>query len=541
MYLFFQIFFTPMTSPIRCLVFLFTLPRVIQTLHVLFYILLLGKSHIDFTDSLIESLVENGHTVDLIIARMNSHVKSNGTNMVTRKYTYGFQEESPWNKAPHLLNPFKGRERTWNEHTYYMDIVTDLCEIGLSDAGLHAFISSQKYDIGIATEYENCGVALMKYYKIPSIVSVSSLPILDRQSLAAGMPNSPAVTQAIFEAEDLTTYWGKFRNFLNWAHITLIINPYCEKHQSEVIKKHLGENFDTSNLIESLDLAFVNSNELIETPRVSSHKIKYIGGINLKKSKDRLDEEVEKVITQKPIGNGIVVFCFGTQVPSSLFPIEVRRAFAQAFRHFPDFTFVWKYEMQDGDEQIFANTTNLRLLKWLPQTDLLNDARTKAFISHVGLNSYLESSYAGVPILAVPLFADQPHNAFSGMSIGTTYMLDKTRLTTPNIVKGLEAVLYDSSYTLNAKRISKMLHERPNPPKKIFVEWIEFASRNPLLHRNLNLIGQNMSVFEYYCLDIISFCILLLSIVISVFYLGTGWVSRMGRRVFGILKKRKVE
>lgn len=97
------------------------------------------------------------------------------------------------------------------------------------------------------------------------------------------------------------------------------------------------------------------------------------------------------------------------------------------------------------------------------------------------------------------------------------------------------------SYTLNAKRISKMLHERPNPPKKIFVEWIEFASRNPLLHRNLNLIGQNMSVFEYYCLDIISFCILLLSIVISVFYLGTGWVSRMGRRVFGILKKRKVE
>lgn len=70
--------------------------------------------------------------------------------------------------------------------------------VGLSDAGLHAFISSQKYDIGIATEYENCGVALMKYYKIPSIVSVSSLPILDRQSLAAGMPNSPAVTQGKF-------------------------------------------------------------------------------------------------------------------------------------------------------------------------------------------------------------------------------------------------------------------------------------------------------------------------------------------------------
>ena len=75
-----------------------------------------------------------------------------------------------------------------------------------------------------------------------------------------------------------------------------------------------------------------------------------------------------------------------------------------------------------------------------------DDPRTRAFISHTGLNSYLESSYAGVPILAIPLFADQPHNAKSGESIGTTYVLDKTQLTTPNIVKGLKAVLYDTRW-----------------------------------------------------------------------------------------------
>lgn len=39
---------------------------------------------------------------------------------------------------------------------------------------------------------------------------------------------------------------------------------------------------------------------------------------------------------------------------------------------------------------------------------LLDDPRVKLFITHVGLNSYLEASHAGVPIIGVPLFAGKP-------------------------------------------------------------------------------------------------------------------------------------
>ncbi|CAI2350154.1 unnamed protein product [Caenorhabditis sp. 36 PRJEB53466] len=464
---------------------------------------------------------------------MNSHVKTNGTRRAARKYVYGFTEDSPWSKTPHLLNPFEPRQRTWQEHVHYVTIVNEICEIGLTDPGLHQFISSQKYDIGVATEYEYCGFALMKHYNIASIVSASSLPLLDQQSISAGIPNSAAVTQAIFETEDLTTLWGRLKNLVNWAHINFVIYPYCQKLQGDLIRKHLGDHLEPAELAHSLDLAFVNSNELIDIPRAVSHKIKYIGGINLRKSSRKLDAETERAVSATP-SSGIVVFCFGTQVPSSVFPIEVRRAFASAFRHFPQYTFVWKYEPQEGDRQIFANTTNVHFLKWLPQTDLLNDPRTRAFISHVGLNSYVEASYAGVPILAVPLFADQPQNALAGHSLGTTFVLDKTKITTQTVVRGLEAVLHDSSYNLNAKRISKMLQERPNSPKKLFVEWLEFAARNPLLHRNLNLAGQKLDVFRYYCIDVIAIC--LFSILLSLFALFRG-VVLISRRV----STRKVE
>ncbi|KAF1759305.1 hypothetical protein GCK72_015770 [Caenorhabditis remanei] len=515
---------------------------------------------------------------------MNSHVTTNGSARTSRIYSYGFKEESPWSKTPHLLDPFKEKVRSWKEHVHYVEIASELCEIGLSDPGLHKFLANQKYDIGIATEYDYCGFALMQFYSIPSIVSVSSMAILDQQSIGAGMPNSAAVTQAfwqtkdqakltsprgvtrggekvrerrrrecldvctlhtladasLFEPEDLSTWLGKLKNLINWTHINFIVYPYCRRIQSKSINKYLGDQIDPENLMESIDIQFLNSNELIELPRVVTPKIKFIGGINLRKSKGILADDVEKLISGGGgVKEGIVVFCFGTQVASNLFPIEVRHAFAAAFRQFPEFTFVWKYELQEGDQQIFANTTNLKFLKWLPQTDLLNDPRTRAFISHTGLNSYLESSYAGVPILAIPLFADQPHNAKSGESIGTTYVLDKTQLTTHNIVKGLKAVLYDTSYLHNAKRISKMLKDRPNPPKSIFVEWVEFAARNPLLHRNLNLPGQKMTVIEYYCIDLILFCVGFVVFVVFVVWRGIGL---MGRGLRGlVVKKKKIE
>ena len=50
---------------------------------------------------------------------------------------------------------------------------------------------------------------------------------------------------------------------------------------------------------------------------------------------------------------------------------------------------------------------NIKVMSWIPQNDLLAHKDIKAFVSHVGHNSLYESAYHGVPVVAVPLYADQ--------------------------------------------------------------------------------------------------------------------------------------
>lgn len=55
--------------------------------------------------------------------------------------------------------------------------------------------------------------------------------------------------------------------------------------------------------------------------------------------------------------------------------------------------------------------SNVLPIPWAPQNDILAHPATKAFVTHAGANSLYEAAYHAVPVVAIPIFADQPHNA----------------------------------------------------------------------------------------------------------------------------------
>lgn len=67
--------------------------------------------------------------------------------------------------------------------------------------------------------------------------------------------------------------------------------------------------------------------------------------------------------------------------------------------------------------------------------------KTRGFISHAGLNSVNEAAIHGVPMVTIPLFADQLYNAAIANKMGVGVFLDVTQITEQSVYDALRELL----------------------------------------------------------------------------------------------------
>lgn len=67
----------------------------------------------------------------------------------------------------------------------------------------------------------------------------------------------------------------------------------------------------------------------------------------------------------------------------------------------------------------------------------------KLFITHGGLLSTLETVYHGVPILGIPMFAEQKMNVANSVSLGLGTSLNFRELTEETFLNAINEVLYN--------------------------------------------------------------------------------------------------
>ncbi len=130
----------------------------------------------------------------------------------------------------------------------------------------------------------------------------------------------------------------------------------------------------------------------------------------------------------------------------------------KALSQFPDYSIVWRMER---DVPGLSHFPHIRTMEWLPQIKLLCETlisvlpgpifakfvvhnRTRLFITHCGYNSLMETAHAGVPIISIPLFADQMLNGLKAEKHGFGLSVDKMDMTKPDkIVVAMNKVLGD--------------------------------------------------------------------------------------------------
>lgn len=103
---------------------------------------------------------------------------------------------------------------------------------------------------------------------------------------------------------------------------------------------------------------------------------------------------------------------------------------------------------------------NVHLTSFVQQELLLRSS--DLFLTHAGFNGTREALASGVPMVAVPLFAEQSHNASRLQELGVGTRIDVQDVTRDALASAMRNVLEDRSYRSRAQGIQRRTHALPD-------------------------------------------------------------------------------
>ncbi|RCN37322.1 UDP-glucoronosyl and UDP-glucosyl transferase [Ancylostoma caninum] len=467
-----------------------------------------GVSHVKFMTKVADTLVEAGHDVTIYSPNIHPDARSPSTKAHVVDVDLGL-----------TLDVESAQQHVWKSAmTSYLELgkvimkpVRALSEILYGSQQFHSWIKHQKFDLFISECIASFD-ALLYMNGIKKHVCVGTTNPFELLMQWMGVPNMPSYVPVNNKGFLVPmTYLERAQNFLELTIMSVIMEHTYAKEFNEYIDKAFGpKTWSMQKQTEQCSYIFVNNDEVLDFPRVITPKFHYIGGLRRQLPKP-LNSKWEKIFASAK--RGVILMSFGTMARSTEMGEQRRNAFTKAFETFPDITFIWRYE-NTSDQ--FTNASNIVLHDWLPQVDMLNDKRMLAFITHGGMGGVFESAYAGVPVITIPLFADQLRNARMMEYRRVGVVVDKDDVTEDRLISAIEEIL-QPRHKQAAEELSKQLQNKPFTPEEVLVRHIENAIRFNVSD-SLTSVAGRQSFIEYYMLDVI-IPLLAVSLLVLVFIL----------------------
>ncbi|CAI4226857.1 unnamed protein product [Auanema sp. JU1783] len=398
--------------------------------------------------------------------------------------------------------------------TLFSGFLQKICEALVQNKEVLDWLKAEKYDLAFVYMYHPCPIGIVHYAEIPTWIWLNSGMLMDQIAHIVGVPTVPSyVPTMIMEAQDKMNFFERTKSFMGHTLVNLLFDRMMTNPETEFWRKHVDPNFPhIADLSKECPLVMVNSNDLYQLPRPTLAKVINIGGIGMQiKDGKPLPKDMDELFQK---AKGVIYFSFGSVAPAHLMPESWKISILQVVSRLPNYQFIMRYEKDDLNDRL---PQNLKLFKWVPQTDILQHPKTKAFITHGGYNSLQETIAAGKPMLAVPLFGDQPKNAMIAKKHGIAVVISKSQIDNPDVLeRGLLEIINSPSYAEKALRLREMVRHQPISPEELLIRWTEFTAEFKTLE-NLVPAGLELNFFQYYSLDSIAFLlsILLVSLYIS--------------------------
>ncbi|XP_016095048.1 UDP-glucuronosyltransferase 1-5-like isoform X1 [Sinocyclocheilus grahami] len=384
-------------------------------------------------------------------------------------------------------------------------LITRNVEGLLSNKDLMKKLHEYNFDAILTDPFEPTGPIVGEFLSIPAIYMQTSHPC-GADALASQCP-APAsyVPQGFTHFTDRMNLWQRSVNLVR----TLLQPMACERmfaRADELASQVLQRKTSMVKIMSRAALWFVHSDFAFEFPRPLMPNIIIVGGMDSKKA-EPLPQELEEFVNGSG-EHGFVVFTLGSMV--SQLPEAKARELFEAFRQIPQ-RVLWRHTGPVPENA----PKNVKLMKWLPQNDLLGHPKVKAFITHGGSHGIYEGICNGVPMVMLPLFGDQGDNVQRLVSRGVAEALSIHDLTAEKLLVALRKVINDKSYKEKITELSAIHRDRPIEPLDLAVFWTEFVMRHKGA-AHLRPAAHELNWIQYHSLDVIGFLLLILVTVIFV-------------------------
>lgn len=376
-------------------------------------------------------------------------------------------------------------------------------------------------------------VGLAAHFGCPAVLISSTHSTLGMRnlvgtpSIVAHVPNPMWPRQA---GEQRMTFAQRLRNFCMQC-IESIVTAGAERFVYEpVYVQHFGvsgSNYAAAK--RRISLVLVNSHLSLGAAAPQMPAMIDVGGLHVKLQPDALPAALATWLDDR--SDGVILVSFGTMVRTDELGAEQVEILVRAFAALPPQQRVlWKWDGSVAPPNVSAN---VMLARWLPQDDVLAHRNVRLFVSHCGLGSINEAKYHGVPILAVPLFGDQPANAEAIVQEGWALKLDIRKLTVEALCRALHEMLTNGSYRAEVGRRSQLYRDRPAHPLETAIWWVEYVLRhNGAIHMQSEAV--NLNWFQYNSYDVLAVLLLLGG---AMTWLGKVCVAFAWRRLRGCCRK----
>nr|XP_042107410.1 UDP-glucuronosyltransferase 2B4-like isoform X3 [Ovis aries] len=345
----------------------------------------------------------------------------------------------------------------------FSGMLMKICKEVVSKKKLITKLQESRFDVLLADAVGPCGELLTEILGIPLVYSLRFSPGYLFEKYSGQLSFPPSYVPVIFSAlSDHMTFMERVKNMIYVLYFDFCFQTFDVKTWNEFYSEVLGRPTTFLETIGKADMWLIRTYWDFEFPRPVLPNFEFVGGLHCKPAKP-----LPKVL--------------------------------------------WRYDGKTPD----TLGPNTRLYKWIPQNDLLGHPKTKAFITHGGTNGIYEAIYHGIPMVGLPLFADQPDNIARVKAKGAAVRVDLETMSARDLLSALKEVINNPSYKEKAMWLSTIQRNQPIKPLDRAVFWIEFVMRHKGA-KHLRPAAHNLTWFQYHSLDVIGFLLACVATVVFV-------------------------